>query len=305
MTSSPKTDYPEFKFHETYSEDSTLQYYTVCLPAPLEPGAAKKLWVIWIHGGGWRDPQQASKSFRPTLGLLLQHEKLDQIAGFASINYRLSPYPDHPTSPSLPNDPGRSAKHPDHIHDVLAALSHLQDQYGFGERYLLVGHSAGATLAFQVAMGNWDVGSKTKVIKPIGILGIAGVYDISAFVEKYRHIPMYEEIITNAFGASRDAWNEASPVSGRYESTWTNGQLAVLAHSTEDMLVDMEQEALMARALKKSSSEVRSGRQRQDLVLTLRGNHDEAWENGHATAESIVTALGHLVEAEISKSTAR
>ncbi len=252
----------------------------------------------WIHGGAWRDPACTTASFRPTLGLLLQHEKLDDIAGFASINYRLSPYPDHPTNPSSTSDPGRSAQHPDHIHDVLAALRHLQNKYGFGERYLLVGHSAGATLAFQVAMGSWDSESNNKVIKPIGILGIEGVYDIGALVEHYKHVPMYGEIVTNAFGISERAWTEASPVSGHYDSTWTNSQLTVLAHSAEDELIDEDQHTRMGTVLRKTSVIGSSRKQRQDLVLALRGKHDEVWESGHATVESIVTALEHLVQDE-------
>ncbi|KAI9722284.1 MAG: hypothetical protein M1812_001756 [Candelaria pacifica] len=296
MDSSQNGSYPDFKFNEVYSEDSSLQYYTLCLPRPLGPDDSKRIWVVWIHGGAWRDPQVTTKSFRPALGLLLQHEKIDHIAGFASISYRLSPYPDHPTNPSSPGDSGRSAKHPDHIHDVLAALRHLQDKYGFGERYLLVGHSCGATLAFQVAMGNWESGSEKEVTKPIGILGIEGVYDLVALVEQYKEIPLYEEIVTNAFGGSKGVWAEASPASGAYDMTWANGQLTVLAHSSEDELIDEEQHTLMGKALKETSSTIGSRRQRQDLVLALAGKHDEVWEKGHATAESIVTAVEHLVE---------
>lgn len=236
----------------------------------------------------------AAESFQPTLDFLLQHEKLQSISGFASINYRLSPYPKHPINPSSPNDVGRSAQHPDHTSDVLAALKHLQQGYGFGERYLLVGHSAGATLAFQVAMGDWE--SDSQIDKPIGILGVGGVYDLGAIVEDHKDIPVYEEIVNNAFGSKRSNWTAASPVSGKYNSTWTNGRLTVLAHSTDDELVDEHQHKLMGEALRRAHTTVGHGRQRRDLALAVQGKHDEFWKNGHAAAEIIITAIEELMQ---------
>ena len=123
------------------------------------------------------------------------------IAGFASINYRLSPYPSHPSDPSSPSDPSRNAKHPNHIHDVLNAIRLLQKEYGFGERYLLVGHSCGATLAFQVAMIRRGEGPyKPGYEKPVGVLGVEGVYDMVALRDNHKEEAVYQEIIENVFG---------------------------------------------------------------------------------------------------------
>ena len=99
------------------------------------------LWVIFIHGGAWlhvlfyivpnnrRDPRQTSHDGDPLLNYL---RGTDLPLTLASVNYRLSP----------------AVRHPSHQEDVIAALTYLKEQYGMKE-YILVGHSAGATLAFQ------------------------------------------------------------------------------------------------------------------------------------------------------------
>lgn len=102
----------------------------------------------FIHGGAWRDPLVDATSFKPTVDILSASES--GVVGFASINYRLSRYPNHGTKPSSPEDPSRNAEHPDHLNDVTRALIFLEKIYGISGRYLLAGHSCGATLAFQV-----------------------------------------------------------------------------------------------------------------------------------------------------------
>merc|ERR1712000_728938 len=72
----------------------------------------------------------------------------NSVAGFTSIDYRLSAHPDHPQDPA--NTPAaslRDARHPDHIRDVQSAIGFLKEEYGMGEDYVLIGHSAGATQA--------------------------------------------------------------------------------------------------------------------------------------------------------------
>ncbi|KAI7696864.1 hypothetical protein KC353_g17306, partial [Hortaea werneckii] len=113
--------FPQSRQNVKYSNHSalnTLDYYI-----PRRPSTADhQLWIIYIHGGAWRDPEIDSTSFTKAQNLLLQSRETDQIAGFASINYRLSPYPSHPQSPSDPSDPARNAHHPDHLNDILDAL---------------------------------------------------------------------------------------------------------------------------------------------------------------------------------------
>lgn len=243
----------------------------------------------YIHGGAWRDPTISAKSFDQALYLLLDHPITDCIAGFASINYRLSPYPSHATCPSLPDDDSRNAQHPDHIEDVLTALAFLQDEYGFEKRYLLVGHSCGATLAFQVTMAKWQAQGSAHLSMPQGVLGLEGIYNPVALRNSHKDIPVYQEILDNAFG-SEDNWDGVSPTSADFSKSWANGKLTVLAHSINDELVDQEQLDRMAARLKECA-----GSGRRDLILSLKGKHDDVWRQGWELAQSIVTALQHLL----------
>ncbi|MCJ1364075.1 hypothetical protein MMC16_003184 [Acarospora aff. strigata] len=251
--------------------------------------------ISYIHGGAWRDPTISSKSFDPALFFLLDHPVADTIAGFASINYRLSPYPSHQNLPSLPDDAARNAQHPDHIQDVIAALAFLQNEYGFKDRYLLVGHSCGATLAFQVTMARWQSRNAAQFSMPQGVLGLEGIYDLGALRDTHKNIPMYQEIIENAFG-SENVWADVSPTSGSFLKSWTNGKLAVLAQSVNDELVDQEQLDRMAVVL-----EVNQSPDREDLKLALEGKHDDVWRNGWELAQSVATALQHLLIAESNR----
>ena len=249
----------------------------------------------YIHGGAWRDPTVSSTSFEPALSLLLQSPEVIHIAGFASINYRLSPYPSHPTDPSANNDAARNAKHPDHINDVLDALRYLQEVYKFGQRYLLVGHSAGATLAYQVAMDLWRPENNTPLALPIGVVGLAGIYDFTGLQARHPGVPIYGEILRNAFGPD---WDHASPKyrlrnDGNLENMWVNGKLAVVAQSDGDGLVENEQALEMLDAL--SAREVGSPKRRTELIW-LKEHHDDLWWQGTELAKVIREAVCWLLE---------
>ena len=106
-------------------------------------------------------------TLKPAMEILSSNSSLQKsICGFASINYRLSPYLDHPQNPSTADDPARNAKHPDHVVDVSKALAFLENKYNISSGYLLVGHSAGATLAFQIQ----ETCENFSVPRPLGVL---------------------------------------------------------------------------------------------------------------------------------------
>ena len=248
----------------------------------------------YIHGGAWRTPSNTSRTIEHTLPHLAG--QLDCIAGVASLNYKLSPYPDHPTDPSSDDDPARNARHPEHIEDVLTAIAWLQGRYQFGERYVIVGHSAGATLAFQTAMGAWQSLSQARkgaqtVALPLSIVGVAGIYDLEALLNSFVHIPLYRHFLEAAFGEEKADWKEASPVSGKYCDSWPNAKVVVLAHSRDDELVDFLQTEKMSDHLWR---EKRPGR--RDNVLSLKGTHNQIWQDGTEMARAVITALQMLKE---------
>lgn len=260
------------------------------------------------------------------------------IAGFASISYRLSPHPDHPQkqAATAPEE-YRFAKHPDHIRDVEAALAFLQNTYGFGARYILVGHSCGATLAFQAVMGAvanhreqafakgvGDLGSGAETVstssgplpprllaQPTAIVGVAGIYDIRRLLDTHREIPAYRDFIKGAFGTDELVWDGVSPAqmfgSRGVEGGWRSGRLAVLAHSKGDELVDESQLEAMLDALRGwEESEAQVSKQeltandRRVRVLPISGAHDDAWIDGTELARSIKFAFEQLREMRLA-----
>ena len=214
----------------------------------------------------------------------------------ASLNYRLSEYPNHPTDPSSPDDESRNAKHPAHIEDVLTAISWLQQQYDIGEDYVLVGHSCGGALVLQTVMGIWSAQSKNRQVepafkKPRAIVGVEGIYDIQLLLETYSHIPTYEQFIRRAFGDDTETWRKASPTSGAFATSWPEGEVVVLAHSKDDELVDFAQTEKMSDKLWREKS-----RTRRDVVISLKGKHDEIWRDGTDMARAVKSALEILME---------
>ena len=176
----------------------------------------------------------------------------------------------------------------------MSAITKLQQWHGFGEQYILVGHSCGATLAFQAVMGLWfpsaDIGTSDTVFKkPLGIVGVAGIYDLPLLASTFRAVPMYADFLEGAFGKDHTEWLKASPTSGEYEKTWPNAKAVVLAWSKDDPLVDGTQLRRMADALIHHTPAGRS-----DMVVELKGGHNEMWQNGSYMAQAITTALSML-----------
>ncbi|KAJ5957559.1 hypothetical protein N7501_011838 [Penicillium viridicatum] len=291
-----------------YGQVHNLQSIAVTTLAPRKDG----YWVIYIHGGAWRDPAVTSASFDATESIL--REKGFPIAGFASISYRLSAHPNHPQDPSTtgPKD-FQDAKHPDHIADVEAALAFLQNTYGFGARYILVGHSCGATLAFQAVMGavSGHREQATLTAQPTAIVGVAGIYDLRRLRDTHVDISAYQEFIEGAFGADEMLWDGVSPAqvtgSRGVESGWKSGRLAVLAYSKDDGLVDGSQVEVMKEALgnwEKTEAQIPvqedSTPGRRLRVLSISGVHDEAWENGEQLARAVTFAFEQLQEMRLA-----
>ena len=253
--------------------------------------------------------------------MLLTHPSLkkvaDQIAGYASLNYRLSPHSDFPQDRRRTSDyEMREAKHPDHINDVLSALRDLQRRHGFGSRYLLLGHGVGATMAMQVAMGRrWEKEGPVPVpvppatvsgeegkpeseaeaeeIKPpLAILGIDGIYDIPLLRNRNANLSRYQTMIEGAFGNDEATWAAACPAGWtRYAETWKEGKLVMLVHSREDELVDWSQ----VEAMERCWSQGQEGEQEKEMVIReIRGRHAEIWEKGSGMAGAIAEAVRTL-----------
>ncbi|KAI0490921.1 alpha/beta-hydrolase [Xylaria cf. heliscus] len=294
----------------------------------VEPANKGKYWVVYIHGGAWRDPRVAHETFTPVIDKILGSSPATAtaiatggrdhaaIAGFASIDYRLSPHPEFPQDPATtPADQYRGARHPDHLDDVRSALVFLQRTYGFAGNYVLVGHSAGGVLAFQLlatspllspasshAAGasvadTWTTETEHPVL-PAAIVSFEGLYDFTAVDERFGG--EYAPFFRSAFGDDPESWDAAAPIKfpGNYAERWTGGEFVLLGWSIDDTLVDEPEADNMAQRLREVDGFVEgegsAGEKRLLLLKDLRGDHDEIWECGEEVARIVWIALRKL-----------
>ncbi|KAI8966160.1 alpha/beta-hydrolase [Daldinia sp. FL1419] len=249
--------------------------------------AKTKYWIVYIHGGAWRDPRITHETFAPVISRFLENGRplsALPIASWASLDYRLSPHPEFPQDPATtPANRFRGAKHPDHLDDVRSAIAFLQHRFGFGTRYVLVGHSAGACLAYQLLARMSSV-EDVRIELPAAVFGIEGIYDMTGLNVRFNGD--YAGFLEGAFGP-QDTWDEVAPMkcAGSY-GDWYDG-LAVLGHSVDDELVDMPETEGMAERLEKDGVKVL-------LVKDLTGPHDDAWQDGRGLAKTMLKVLDIL-----------
>lgn len=310
-TTATDTEYPLRQEDIPYTTPTgRLQTLDIWLPRPLT-SSLEKIWIIYVHGGAWRDPAQDSKCVEPTIKKLQSHhpDALGHVAGIISLNYRLSPYPSHPTSPSSPTDPQRNVQHPEHIQDVQRAIKYLKTHYNI-HRWIGVGHSCGATLLLQQVAGiglsqlsasdSKSTSDSVNAIGPEALVLLEGIYDIPLLLQN--HTPpacppsisqIYYDIVQGAFGDA-STYSAVSPVSGKYEmESWADGRLVVLAHSPDDELVEEEQRVVLLKRLEKDGWARGKGERVLELK-NLKGGHDEIWEEGTQIAQLIAEVVSRL-----------
>ncbi|KAL1604674.1 hypothetical protein SLS59_003869 [Nothophoma quercina] len=313
------TQYPKRIPSIAYADSTNpLQTLDIWLPRPLEqsdPNATT--WIVYVHGGAWRDPAQDSRCIEPTLSHLLKsyNHVIGKVAGIASLNYRLSPYPSHPTSPSTPSDPSRNATHPDHVRDIAAALTFLRKEYEL-KRWVGAGHSCGATLLLQYtsSIGLTPSSKEDSEGGPEGLVLLCGIYHIPLLLQN--HNPptcpeniskIYYDFIAGAFGLDQSKYRDASPVAGSYGTEqWKDGKLMVLAHSYEDELIERQQRDVMCVKLDREGWGIvmEDGDGEADIetssrvleVRDLKGGHDWIWEDGEQVAKLLADVVGRLVK---------
>ncbi len=176
-------------------------------------------------------------------------------------------------------------RHPQHLLDVLNALVFLDAKFNISNRYILVGHSAGATLAFQ--LGRSDTPPEARIPQPTCILGVAGIYNLKSFIQAHSDMPVYSELVCNAF-PERSSWVNASPSLDPSPklALWQGAEALVICYSKEDGAVEDEQATFMMERLLS-----RQGLRGKVHYLLAHGEHDEIWQNGHNLAGLITRSL--------------
>ncbi|KAF6831849.1 Kynurenine formamidase 2 [Colletotrichum plurivorum] len=274
-----------------YATDNELQKLGVW-EFPTTADNAAGYWVIYIHGGAWRDPRKTFQDFETSIQEALKAPSVpkSEIRGFVSIDYRLSPHPLFPQDPAVTAPAElRNAQHPDHLRDIWSALAFLQRKYDIKDRYILLGHSAGATLALQLPMRAASLGATPppEVQLPAAFIGVSGIYELCDFNARHDH--NYTQFIAGAFGDDQSAWNKVVPASfsGSFKDALPDVKLVMLAWSPEDSLVDEPEIDGMAAKLAKDGVEC-------TVVKNLTHDHDFVWEDGKQVARLLGEALDAL-----------
>lgn len=248
--------------------------------------------LAFIHGGAWRDPSQtATACFAPTAIHLLTNPPPTPPACYLSLSYRLSP------SASRPDN---TARHPDHIADVLAALAFLR-RLGITPD-TLVGHSCGGTLAVQAVLepGRWGLdGGRVEGVKTV--VGVNGLWDLDGVISggqgggEWDWVRGgYEEFVRGAFGRDKGVWRGVSPgtMEGGWGVEWEGGEerRVWLVRSRGDGLVPEKQGEVMRRAVEREGVEVGG--------WEVEGGHDEVWERGDVLGGVVRRVLSGGLEEE-------
>lgn len=251
----------------------------------------------YIHGGAWRDPLVTDKSILPTLHSLVSSSTSTSllqkhIAGIASISYRLSPHPNFPQEADTPTNSLREAKHPEHLEDVITALELLQTKYQFGENYILIGHSCGATIALHTLMQNELLDGESRLSKyPSIVVGVSGIYDMNLLCENHKSISAYKDFTIGAFGPDTKTWDLLSPSKFKsYTKYFPKEGRLFLFHSIGDELIDVAQIDTMKDHFRKECE----GIEMRVSKEMLNDEHDDIWGKGTGMANVVVEVLESL-----------
>jgi hypothetical protein len=238
------------------------------------------------------------KSLLPAIETILsQPEQRDlikeNVTAFASISYRLSAHPSFPQdAETTPASQLRNASHPDHLVDVLSSIDFLQAIFGFGNTYILVGHSCGATLALQTIMRRHILGEEkfSGFRNPEAIVGVAGIYDIRLLCDCHEN-PAYNAFTVGAFGSDEELWDSVSPANFQgFKYAWPEGKALALVSSEGDELVDEKQIEVMI-----DRSQDLDGATKVEVMKDLKERHNDIWGKGAEMARVIDTVLKEYV----------
>lgn len=194
------------------NQDQQLDLY---MPATRNKNTA----IMFIHGGGFKAGDKSE---------MTTHAKHFATQGFVttSVNYRLS----------------LDYAYPAAINDVTDALNWMKEKanaYGYNpDQIVLVGYSAGGTLALNVGLNHAN--------KVVAVVSVAGISDISALIENAT-IPELKTDINKYMDGKDPAL--ASPISQANEQS----PPVLLFHGDSDGLIPISQSIALADKLKQNN----------------------------------------------------
>lgn len=196
------------------SYGSSGQKLDLCQPTTNE----RQTGLIFIHGGGFAQGNR---------GQMLGYCKLFANGGFpsATISYRLT---------------SQGHAYPKALNDVFEAITWMQNRGGI-RKIVLIGYSAGATLALDAGLAN---GSGVA-----GIVDVAGLSDFRTILEANVPQQLKSELKRYLNGASAA---EASPLS----DVSADDPPVFIFHGKKDHLVPVAQSVVLARKLQNAGVKV-------------------------------------------------
>jgi kynurenine formamidase len=267
-------------------------------------------YLVYIHGGAWRDPSLLAGSIEATVACAFANfNEASPIKAIASLNYTLTQFPLHPADPydavqDDHSDPGREAVHPDHVSDIFKGLDMLR-QIGMEDgSYILLGHSAGACLAFQASLQSplyYGLKNIPEPPRPAIIAGLNGLYDLPALVHQTdtSHLGTtndYNTMLTSVYGADESIWANASPAQMEPDLIARRllenkiPPLIWLDQSTGDQLVPGNQlKRFSANLNKVKGLRVITGKR-------CKGRHAAPWQQGKMIWDTITDVIETLKE---------
>lgn len=167
-------------------------------------------WVVFIHGGAWRDPKMTLHDGDAWINQI-KHKNV------CSLSYRLSP----------------EVQHPAHYDDVVNGFKYLLSHWRV-ENVVLVGHSCGTFLSLQL-LESLHGAILDKVER---IIAVEGIYSLP-MLEKEN--ASYADFVSDAFGKAKETWKSVTP-------TKCTKQL-IIVHSKNDELLSLDIQPKVAETL--------------------------------------------------------
>ncbi len=212
--------------------------------------------VVLVHGGAWADDEDLSL-VRPVARNLRNR-------GYAvwNIEYRRV------------GEPGGGW--PGTFEDVGAAIDHVADLNVDTDRVVVVGHSAGGTLAL------W-AGGRDGTVTPAGVLSLAGFTDLAACVEANLVDGACARLLGGTPDQVGERYQEASPI-----DRLPIGIPQALVHGVDDDVVPLGQSQAYAAAAREAGDQA-------DFTAVDHAGHFQLIDVDHPAYRDVLRALDDLV----------
>ncbi|QLL30738.1 hypothetical protein HG536_0A05530 [Torulaspora globosa] len=190
--------------------------------------------LVFIHGGAWIDEACTPTVFKQLSALLAHRSEQELAYSLFSIDYRLSP----------------NVRHPVHVQDVVENLYRLVEDHRLTSLQL-VGHSVGATLAWQTAVADESLFPSLDRLNTVrsrlqGVFMVDGIYSLAQLLDEY---PNYDYFVSQAFADYTRDFEEFEQSTDRLPETLRHIHLI---HSYGDELLSLRQSNYMSSVLQKA-----------------------------------------------------